>query len=165
MGNFHTTDKTKLFNFLKSHPVGVLATVDADGNPHASTIYFAVDDNLTITFTTHRDTRKAQNIEHHGKVMLATYDAAEQSAVQVFGKATKTTDPTAVQQAFLNTMRAAKHTGEDTVPPVAKILAGPYVAYTIEPENIWLSEYGWGDSFANAMKHKTTPEEKTADPA
>jgi hypothetical protein len=43
------------------------------------------------------------------------------------------------------------------VPPIAKVVAGEIVAFKIEVDNIWMSDYGWGDNFANAMKHAGDP--------
>jgi general stress protein 26 len=157
-------ERAKITDFLKQHPIGVLASVDPAGDPHATTIYFSVDDNLNVMFTTKRHTRKHENISRNHKVMLVVYEAVNQTAVQLSGKAVEVTDPDKVQEIFYGTLHAAKRTGTDTVPPVAKIAAGPYVAYVIEPDNIWMSEYGWGDSFANALKHVHDPI-TTEDPA
>lgn len=143
----------KIFDFLSSHPVGVLATIDPDGNPHASTIYFSVNNDLTVTFTTKRDTDKHKNLIHHNTVMLVAHDATNQTAVQIRGKAIEEIEPETAQKIYYGTLQAAKQTGADVVPPIAKITAGPYVAYTIQLDNIWMSEYGWGDNFAHAMKH------------
>lgn len=148
----------KIYEFLKQHPVGVLATVDPDGNPHASTIFFSADDQLNITFTTKRGTEKHANINNHNTVMLVTYDAANQSAVQASGKATEVTDQLEALDVFRGTLQATQKTGADEVPPIAKISAGPYVAYKITPDNIWLVEYGQGSSFANVLKHATDTE-------
>ncbi len=151
-------ERTKLADFLDSHPIGVLATVDPSGEPHASTIYFSVDSkDLSITFTTKRDTRKHESISHHNSVMLAVYDAESQTAAQVSGKALEATDLENVQKAYHGTLRAAKQTGEDNVPPIAKIAAGPYVAYVVKPDSVWMSEYGWGSSFANALASAQEP--------
>lgn len=150
-------ERSKITDFLDSHPIGVLATVDEVGNPHASTIYFGIDTDLNVTFTTKRDTIKHQNIVHHNTVMLAIYDSESQSAVQLNGKAEEVEDPETAQKIYHVTLRAAKQTGEDTVPPIAKIPAGPYVAYTITPDNIWMSEYGWGNNFMNALSKAQDP--------
>jgi hypothetical protein len=154
----------KIYQFLKQHPVGVLATVDPKGDPHASTIFFSVDDQLNITFTTKRGTDKHANIVNHKVVMLATYDAANQAAVQASGEAIEITDQQEALDVFRGTLQAAQKTGEDEVPPVAKISAGPYVAYKITPANIWLMEYGQGSSFTNALKHASDAE-SNQDPA
>jgi general stress protein 26 len=157
-------DRSNILNFLRDHPVGVIATVDPEGNPHGSTIYFDVDDKLNITFTTKRDTRKHENVSRLNKVMLVVFDAEHQTEVQIGGKAEETTDPAEIQKIFHGTLRAASATGVDNVPPVAKIAAGPYVGYTVRPTDIWLSDYGWGDTFKNAIQHLHDAE-PTDDPA
>ena len=154
----------KIYEFLKQHPVGVLATIDASGNPNASTVYFGVDDQLNVMFTTKRGTNKHANITQHNSVMLAVYDAAKQSTVQASGKAVEVTDAQESLDVFRNTVQAAQKTGEDTVPPIAKLSAGPYVAYKITPDNIWLTEYGWGNTFTKALEHANDPD-STEDPA
>ena len=99
--------------------------------------------------------------------MLVAYDSQSQTAVQAKGSATEVTEPEAAQKIFYGTLRGAKQTGEDNVPPIAKVAAGPYVAYTIKPDEVCMPEYGWGDSFVSAMKQATEPAEdlNTEDPA
>ena len=157
-------EREKIISFLTSSPVGVLAVVDTEGNPHASTIYFSVDKELNITFTTKRDTFKYKNLSKHDAIMLVAFDASKQMAVQISGRAKKVTDPETAHTIYQGTLRAVKKTGEDVVPPIAKIAAGPYVAFTIHPTFVQLSEYGWGDNFANALKHANDPN-RTGDPA
>lgn len=161
LNDISQSDRSKIGDFLDSHPVGVLATVDENGDPNASTIYFGADNDLSITFTTKRDTRKHQNIERHNKVMIVVYDAETQSAVQLSGKAVEEKDAEAAQSIYHGTLQAAKQTGDDTVPPIAKISAGPYVAYKIELDMISMSEYGWGDGLANAVEQAGLPQEDT----
>jgi general stress protein 26 len=143
----------KIQNFLKDHPVAVLATADAEGNPHASTVYISVEDGLRITFTTKHETNKYRNIAHNSHVVVVVHEAESQTAVQISGRAIEVTDPEAQQQIYKGTLHAAKQTGEDVVPPIAKIPAGPYVGFTIAIDDIQLLEYGWGNTFANALKH------------
>lgn len=157
-------ERSKIVDFLDSHPVGVIATVNSDGNPHASTIYFSVDNDLNVSFTTKRDTNKHKNISQHDTVMLAAYDSESQSTVQLTGRATEVHEPEQAQQIYRGTLRAADHTGEDNVPPIAKIPAGPYVAYIIRPSDIWMSDYSWGNNFANALSQLQEPA-NTDDPA
>lgn len=157
-------ERRKIMDFLDSHPVAVLATIDNTGNPSASPIYFAVSSDLVITFTTKIDTNKHKNITRHSQVMLAVYDAESQTAVQISGPAVEEKDPETAQKIYHGTLQATKQTGEDNVPPIAKIAAGPYIAYSINPDNIWMSEYGHGDSYANALNHATDPAD-ISDPA
>lgn len=156
-------ERQKIIDFLSANPVGVLATVDADGDPHASTIYVGVDADLNVSFTTKRDTTKYKNIAGHDRVMLTCFDAANQAEVQVSGPAIAVTDPAATHQIYHGTLRAAETTGEDVVPPVAK-MTGEYVAFSIQPDNIWLSDYGWGNNFVHALKHASDAD-NSGDPA
>ena len=157
-------EQGKIIDFLRRHPVGVLATIGLDGRPNASTIYFSVDDDMNLRFTTKQQTNKHANIAKNNEVMFVVYDAVNQSTVQVSGIATEETDAQAAQAVYHGTLQAAEQTGLDVVPPIAKIAAGSYVAYTIKPTNIWLTEYGWGDNFAKAIKHANDPA-NTDDPA
>lgn len=157
--------RENIISFLKDHSVGVLATIGAeDGKPSASTIYIGVDDAINIVFTTKRETRKYKNISANGSVMLVVHDAAEQKEVQVSGQAIEVKDHEQQAEIYHQTLQAAKQTGQDIVPPVAKIPAGPYVGFIIKIENIWLSEYGWGDTFAQALKDAAQSEDRQ-DPA
>jgi general stress protein 26 len=160
----NAVQRKKIIGFLASHPVGVLATVDAAGDPCASTIYIGVDADLNITFTTKRDTAKHTNISKHPAVTLVVFDAPSQAMLQISGKAVEQTNPEAAQTIYKGTLHAAQRTGEDVVPPVAKIAAGPYIAYVIHTDNIRMSEYGWGDSFARALNH-AKDSKSSGDPA
>ena len=146
-------DRQRILEFLRAHPIAVLATVDATGKPHAGPIYIGVDDKLIITFTTKRETQKYKNLSRDPSIMLVIYEAASQTAVQVSGTAKEVADPDAQQAIYHSTLQATRQTGSDEVPPIAKISAGSYVGFTIDIDNIWMSDYGWGSSFAKAVKH------------
>ena len=150
-------DKQNIIRFLQDHPVGVLATVGADGNPHASPLYISCSNDLRVTFTTKRETLKYQNISQNNHVMAVVYEASSQMAVQMSGRAIEVADGDDQQAIIKGTIHAASKTGADEVPPIAKISAGPYVGFVIEIDNIWLSDFGWGSSFAHAMAHATDP--------
>jgi uncharacterized pyridoxamine 5'-phosphate oxidase family protein len=156
--------REKIVSFLSAHPVGVLAMVDTQGKPHASTIYFTVDEDLHLTFTTKHDTYKYRNLQKHNAVMLVVFEAESQIAVQLSGKAVEVQGFEEQQAIYHGTLHAAAQTGEDVVPPIAKIPAGAYAGFAITIENIWLSEYGWGNNFAEAIKHAQDAD-SPADPA
>ena len=148
-----TEQREDIIAFLTDHPVGVLATVDRKGNPCASTIYFTISKDFILTFTTKRDTNKYENISRHNNVMLVAYDAASQTSVQISGKAVEATNAEDQQSIYQGTLHAAAKTGEDVVPPIAKVVAGPYVGFFIEIDSVLLSTYGWGNNFVHSMKH------------
>lgn len=127
----------RIYGFLKENSVGVLATVDPNNNPHATTVYYSMDENFNVFFTTKHDTKKQDNLKHNNHVMLVVYDAFSQTTVQVTGVAQAVTDDVVVSsETFRNTVRAAIRTSESGVPPISKLYAGSYVAYCIKPVQI-----------------------------
>lgn len=142
----HTTaDSTehnqKIFEFLQSHPIGVLASVTDQGKPHATTIYFAVHDDFTITFTTKRDTKKHQVLAQNPNVCLVVFEAFSQTTVQVDGVALELADQNAAIEAFGNTLKASMQTSDAGVPPISKLFAGNYIAYQLKPDAIKMAVY------------------------
>ncbi len=59
----------RIFEFLQSEPVGVLATTNQDGSPQAAVIYFSVDEDFVITFTTKSETKKYTNLQNNNQVI------------------------------------------------------------------------------------------------
>lgn len=53
---------------------GKLATVRRDGRPHIAPVWFVLDDNHDIIFTTCHEAVKAVNIRHNPKVSLCVDD-------------------------------------------------------------------------------------------
>lgn len=129
-------DKEEIRKFLCSHSVGTLGTVDHDGNPHISIIYFSLGKKFEVTFTTKRQTRKHRNITHNNRVMLIAYEAFSQTTVQILGTAKEITNLHEAGEAFKNTLKSSLKTSGIGIPPISKMYAGDYVAYRIIPEQI-----------------------------
>jgi general stress protein 26 len=137
----------RVYDFLKSHPVGVLAMVDPNGNPHATVIYFSIEEDFSISFTTKRDTKKHDNLQHNNHVMLVAYEAETQTTTQVIGTAEDITDAQQAQETFTNTQIAASETSEEAgEPPISKLYAGEYVAYSLKPAQIRMAVFARPDS-------------------
>jgi general stress protein 26 len=128
--------KRRIRDFLTLHPVGVLATIDPNDNPHASVIYFSVDDDFNILFTTKHDTKKHDSLKHHNHAMLVTFEAESQSTVQITGVAEEITDSRDANEAFKGTLKASLQTSEAGIAPISKLYAGQYVAYRLKPKQI-----------------------------
>ena len=61
--------RERLLAQLRQHQVATLAVVEADGQPHAAALFYAVDDELRLYVLTDPATR-------HGRAMLAGSDVA-----------------------------------------------------------------------------------------
>ncbi len=131
----------RIYDFLKSQPVGVLATVDPDNNPHAAVVYFSVDEKFNILFMTKRDTKKRDNLLHNNHAMLVAYEPIKQATVQVTGTVEEVQDNEEAQWAFSGMLSSSARTSEAVVPPLSKLYAGHYVAYKLKPVQIRMAMF------------------------
>lgn len=133
--------RDRIFGFLKENQVGVLATVGPNNDPHAVAIYYFVEPDLTISFMTKTGTKKSDNIAHNHHVMLLVYEPNSQATVQIKGKASKIKDITKTNKVFAEVLQAAWDTSEDGVPPITRLVAGEYTAYSIKPKEVRMAVY------------------------
>lgn len=85
--------------FLKSHNTGVLATVSAKGDAHASTVYYAADDEFNVYFLTLADTRKYDALRAHPQVAFTVSVPDVPQTLQLEGVAMDISlDPDAAQK-------------------------------------------------------------------
>lgn len=131
--------------FLQDHPAGVLSTVDPNGYPHASVIYYAADEHLAITFLTKIGTRKSDNLAHNNHAMLTVFDEGLQMVVQVTGLVSEVTDNSELSVMFRNMLRASLHTGRNAIPPAIKLPGYKFVGYHLEPVQVRINAYGRPD--------------------
>jgi uncharacterized pyridoxamine 5'-phosphate oxidase family protein len=130
-----------MYDFLKSNPVGVLSTVTKNGDPHGVAIYFSVDEHLTLAFLTRRGTRKYANIAHHNVVMLTVFCRQTQTTLQVSGRASEVRDELQLNRIAAATLGSALATSHNGLPPITKLQAGEYAAFTIKPTQICMAMY------------------------
>lgn len=63
----------KVLTFLASHSTLTVATVDADGLPHAAAVFFAAEDDGSLVFVSGAKSRHGQNIAARGRVAVTVY--------------------------------------------------------------------------------------------
>jgi nitroimidazol reductase NimA-like FMN-containing flavoprotein (pyridoxamine 5'-phosphate oxidase superfamily) len=131
----------RIYDFLKTHPIGVLATVDPNCDPHAAAVYFDVQQDFEITFVTKRDTRKHDNLRYKDHVMLIAYEPHTQTTVQVTAAAEELSEGEEAQAAFRHMLETAERTSEAGVPPISKLYAGYYVTYRLHPVQIRMAVF------------------------
>lgn len=130
-----------IHDFLQANPVGVLTTVDPNGDPHATVIYFSIDPQFNILFMTKNETKKYDNLLHNNHAMLLVYDTPTQTTVQITAKAIEQTDKTEIGKAFVESLRTAKAKSESGIPPILKLHAGDYTAFVLRPVRIRMAMF------------------------
>lgn len=134
---------SRVRDFLRGHPVGVLTTVHVDGGPYATVVYFSVDNELNIFFTTKRNTKKHENIKRNSEVAMVSYEAFSQTMVQVSGRVVEATDAAEIKKAFKEMVRASIRTSINDVPPISRLYAGYYVVYKLSPKQINMATFSY----------------------
>lgn len=84
--------RSRIVDFLNQQGVGVLATADSSGKPHAATVYVTSDEPLNLYFVTKRDTQKCRNLQANPRAAIAVYNAATQTTLQAEGTVVEVTD-------------------------------------------------------------------------
>jgi PPOX class probable F420-dependent enzyme len=92
----HVMSEEEWKTFLAAEPphTGKLATVRKDGRPHVAPIWFDLDDDGCLVFTTHAESLKGKSIRRDPRVSLCIDDERPPfSFVVVEGKAEVSEDP------------------------------------------------------------------------
>jgi general stress protein 26 len=87
-----TERQWRIYHFLRAHPIGVLATVTPENEPHGTVIYYSIDKHFDVFFVTKSQTRKNDNLKHNKHVMLTVFEASSQTIAQIIGTARESTD-------------------------------------------------------------------------
>jgi uncharacterized pyridoxamine 5'-phosphate oxidase family protein len=137
--NFALSQDARIF--LSSHDIGVVSTIDQNGNVQGAAVYYAIGTDDQIFFVTKNETHKAQNILTYHQVALTIYDATTMQTLQLSGNATVETNESVtnnITQKILRPRLAGKHA---TVPPILHISAGDYVVIHIKPHSYKFHDY------------------------
>lgn len=136
----------RIWNFLNKVRVGVLTSVDPNGNPHGSVIYYTLNNNFNISFLTKTETKKSDNLIRNNHVMLVVFDPVSQGVVQVTGKTMPVSDNYEINRIAAAVYETSLRDSEGGVPPIAKLEAGDFVAFQIIPYQIRMALYARPDS-------------------
>jgi uncharacterized pyridoxamine 5'-phosphate oxidase family protein len=131
----------RIYDFLKANPAGVLSTVDPDGDPHGTVIYYDVDTSFCTYFLTKTETRKYDDIKHYDHVMLTVFEPKYQSVAQVAGIASELTDSTEINRIAGAAQTASLKTSRSGLPPISKLTVGGYTAFAVKPVQIRMAVY------------------------
>jgi general stress protein 26 len=129
-------------SFLESHHIGVLSTIDRTGQLHGSAMYYVYDSATTALYVlTKSDTKKAHNILATHHVAFTVYDEPKRQTAQIQAVANIEADQQTKQMVFDAISSPKQYETGESYPPVAKIKAGGYIVFRLEPTHITYSNY------------------------
>ncbi|MCE9644125.1 pyridoxamine 5'-phosphate oxidase family protein [Candidatus Parcubacteria bacterium] len=123
--------------FLKNHMAGVLATVSPEGDPHASLVFYAADDDFSVCFLTLTESRKYAALMTNPRVAFTVAEQDRPQTLQIEGVAEKLS---ALDMDKVADLIAVLTAGKDFYPPVTKI--GKPGADIVRIRPTWIR---WGD--------------------
>ena len=128
-------------NFLKSHGLAVLSTVDRTGNVHGTVIYYVVDPNNLVYILTKSGTGKGRNVYAHSQVALTVYESGTMQTVQLQGIAEVETEQATKDRVFSQIVAPRPYGDEIQLPPTARLYEGAYTIIKIKPTLIIFHDY------------------------
>jgi general stress protein 26 len=141
--NKSSLEKIDAWNFLQDHPIGTLASINTDGSPDLSAVYFFTKSDFSCYFVTKVETRKYQNFLKNPKATLLSFFEEERISVEVQGNVETVHDVVKVAQIieqFQNLV--ASRSAEYWIPPIAQISAGEYVVCMLVPTLVHFNDFG-----------------------
>jgi general stress protein 26 len=143
-----TERQRRIHDFLNKNHVGVLATVDPNGDPHGAVVYHTIDKGFDISFLTKTGTKKYDNLVRDNHVVLVVFEPTSQAVVTVTGKAYEVVRDSDIEVVATEIYEDNFRDKKNGVPPISKLQAGDCAAFDIIPDQIKMAEYadsGVGD--------------------
>ena len=108
-----TDDEVRRFITADPPHTGKLATVRADGRPHVAPVWYAVDDDGSIVFTTGEDTVKGKNLARTRYAAMSIDDERPPFSFVVFEGPVELSDDLSELKRWA-TILGGRYMGEDT---------------------------------------------------
>ncbi len=128
-------------NYLKSHELAVLSTVDRTGNVHGAIVYYLVDENNFVYILTKSATGKGRNIYAHSQVALTIHEAGTLQTLQLQGNAEVEINQATKDKVFSEIVKPRVYQGVKQLPPVTKLQDGSFMIIRISPTRISFHDY------------------------
>lgn len=131
--------------FLKHHKTGVLATVSPQGEAHASTVFYATDDNFNIYLLTLVDSRKYAALCAHPQVAFTVSVPEVPQTLQLEGVAVDMSlDEAAAQKK--EELFGVLNANPWFYPPVAKLDPAETAVIWIRPSWVRWADYAFAEA-------------------
>ncbi|MFO0781419.1 MAG: pyridoxamine 5'-phosphate oxidase family protein [Candidatus Saccharimonadales bacterium] len=127
-----TVEAKRIHQFLASQKFGSLGTVNADGDPCVTVVFYTIDDQFNITFKTKSQTKLCKNLNHNDHVMFLVYDVPSQTTTQIAGT---------IQRVNVEDQTNPKPESSGFQTPISKLKAGELVSCKLQPASINMKVY------------------------
>lgn len=126
--------------FVKSQMRAVIATVDANGQPSTSVVFYVLDKNNELHFITKSQTTKFENLQNNNKAAITIVDANKPIAVNMIGTAIEVKDPKIRDEIMQEVFRLSYNTLHDYA-PIIKLHKGSFTVMNFKPKQAKMTDF------------------------
>lgn len=137
-GYFPNTD-SQADEFLHSHFVATIATVDRSGIPNQSVIYYAFEpDSANIYFLTHSNSPKLYHLKHNPHISILITEIDQMQTYEIFGETEIITESNQIDTWTKTIFSRVKHSPRPNYLPILERPQSDFSLIKIIPEQwIW----------------------------
>lgn len=119
--------------FLEAHIVAIIGSVDEQGQPHTSPIYYAYNDDV-FYFVTKSETKKTLNFTHNPAASFTVFDSKSMKSINLIGSV-RTVELGDEHTKWTNIVLKMSHQSQDDFAPIVKLHKGTYVLFKFIPRS------------------------------
>ncbi len=120
--------------FLRGDHVGVVGTLNRDGNPHLVTIWYSFTDDGTLVMNTPIGTQKVKNLRRNPRIALCVGDASR--SVSLYGTVSIIEDQATIRQDLDRLIK--RYVKDENVQPqvMQALIRQPRVSLHFKPDKV-----------------------------
>jgi uncharacterized pyridoxamine 5'-phosphate oxidase family protein len=127
-------------DFIKSQARAVIATVDANGQPSTSVIFYVLDKNDELHFITKSQTTKFENLKLNSKSAITIVDAEKPIAVNMTGMVVEVTDQK-TRDAMMQDVFQLSYSELHDYAPIIKLHKGSFTVMKFIPKEAKMTDF------------------------
>jgi general stress protein 26 len=127
-------------DFIKKHATAVIATIDEDGQPSTSTIFYVINKKDEIHFVTKSQTTKSNNLNKDSRSAITVVDESKPMAVNMQGLATQVTD-VAERDEVMQRILKISHDKLKDFAPIIKLHRGSFMVFKFTPKEASMTDF------------------------
>lgn len=136
--------KEEALQFLKQQQTAVIGTVNSNGQPSGSTVYYMIDDDFTIYFPTRATSRKYTHIQNNPKVSCTISNCESIQTVQIEGIAQEVDNPLTIARLIERLLEVSTETSSHNgrwLPPIKQLREGHFAVIAVTPHWIRIADF------------------------
>lgn len=132
----------QIFLFLQGEKgnLASISTISPDSKPHSASVYFTMDKDLNIYFSTRMNSRKYKNLLNNPSIAFLISSLHPQVTLQLEGTASLVTNSDEQRMFFSEILNIA--TVQHDVPPIAQMMTSEIAIMKITPAWARLGNFG-----------------------